>query len=328
MKCLVVAKSMDNPATRYRLAPVVQQLRDRGDAVTLIYEPGFFSQLRLITRAAGCDLIFIQRKLMNSIIIWLLARIATHVVFDHDDAIFLKSSGQPSSTRNVRYRTIVQESRLVLAGNEYLCQAAAAQGGQVEIVPTSVDVDHYRTVNKSEKLTLVWIGSRSTSRYLEQHREVLAFVADRMPSIRFRVVGDFQFSVAGLDVECINWSEAVESDALASAHIGIAPMIDDPWTRGKCALKIIQYMAAGLPVISSNVGANKEVVRDGETGFLVDSLGDWCAAIEKLKNSEELRSAMGSAGRKTVEEHYSQEAIAARVVSLIDNISASKISTA
>jgi len=328
MKCLIIAKSMENAATRYRVAPVVRHLRGRGDVVTLICEPDFFSQLWLLARAVDCDLVFVQRKLMSSIIIWLLARVSPRIIFDHDDAIFLKSSGEPSSTRMVRYRAIVQESRLVLAGNRYLCGAAAALGAEVEMVPTSVDVERYRTHAKEDKLTLVWIGSRSTSRYLEQHREMLEIVACRISAIRFRIVSDFQFSVSGLDIECIKWSEAIESQALASAHIGIAPMSDDHWTRGKCGLKIIQYMAAGLPVISSNIGANKEVVLEGETGFLVDSIEDWCLAIEKLKASEKLRSAMGAAGRGVVEKHYSQEAIATKVVGLLDNVIETKFSTA
>ena len=327
MKFIVVAKSIKDPATRYRVHPIVQRLRARGDIVIVFYEPGFVSQLRLIFMAATSDLLFIQRKLMNSVIVWILGRFSSHIVFDYDDAIFVKSTGQVSSTRSARYKAIVRASQLVLAGNKYLSQAAAAEGAQVANVPTSVDLRRYVNVKKYEELMLVWIGSSSTARYLEQEKEMLSALARRIPSVKLRVVGDFQFNVSGLDVECVTWSEATESQMLASSHIGIAPMWDDPWSRGKCSLKVIQYMAAGLPVVTSKVGSNESVVIDGVTGFLVETLEDWCAAIEKLGASANLRFEMGSAGRKVVEKRYNQETTAAMVVSLLDDVAAKKIST-
>ena len=328
MKCLVISKSIDNPATRYRVAPVVERLRDRGDDVTLICEPGLGAQVLLLSKIASFDLVFIQRKLLNSMFVSFLAKFGTPIVFDHDDAIFLKSSGLPSSTRSARYKAIVRASSLVLAGNKHLCNAAAAQGAQVALVPTSVLVDHYGACSKSDELRLVWIGSNSTARYLEQHRKMLEKVGKQIPEIKLRVIADFHFSVVGLDVECIRWSEEVEFEMLGSAHIGIAPMVDDRWTRGKCALKIIQYMAAGLPVVSSNVGANKEVVTHGETGFLVDTIDDWCAAIYKLHASDKLRAEMGAAGRRKVEESYNQELNTLKVVGLLESVASGEISRA
>ena len=327
MKFLFVAKSIEDPATRYRVAPIVRRLKNRGDAVTLIYDPGIISQLRLIAVAKAHDLILVQRKLMNCVIVWLLARLAPHIVFDFDDAIFVKSTGKFSRTRSARFRAIVRSSKLVIAGNKYLCDEAAAQGVEAIMIPTSVDLKRYVNVKKSDELILVWIGSNSTARYLRQQNDMLRRIAKIIPNIKLRVIGDFSFDVSGLDVECVSWSEETESMMLASAHIGVAPMSDDEWTRGKCALKIIQYMAAGLPVVASNVGANKEVVINGQTGFLVDTIEDWSVAIQKLSTSERLRLAMGSAGREIVAERYNQNRIAEKVVRLLDSVIAGKINT-
>lgn len=322
MKYLFVAKSEDDPATRYRVQPIVELLRARNDDVELVYEPGSLAQFGLMSKAAARDLVFVQRKLLRPLVVFFLSRVTSNLVFDHDDAIFLKSSGQPSSTRSRRYGAVVRAAQLVLSGNKYLSETVQAYGGNAAVIPTAVDMERYerfdRDGGQADPLTLVWIGSRSTSRYLEQHRRMFEALAMRLPDLRLRIIGDFEFSVSGMDVECVPWTEEGEASALAAADIGIAPMTDDPWTRGKCALKIIQYMAAGLPVVSSDVGANSEVVRHDETGYLVDSTEAWCDAITRLADSAALRTSMGSAGRQVAEAEYSQRLIAARVVTMLD----------
>ena len=327
MKYAVVAKSSDNPATRYRVAPIVDRLRARGDHVRVFYEPNLLSQVYLVLLALRCDLIFVQRKLLSTAVVWLLAKLNTPIVFDHDDAIFLKSTGLLSRTRQARYRAITRSSHLVLAGNSYLQRAAESEGVPSTVVPTSVELERYGTFEKEECLTMVWIGSRSTSRYLEEHREVLSAIARRFPAIRLRVIGDFHFDVSGMQVECFDWNESLEIQLLGSSHIGIAPMSDDIWTRGKCALKVIQYMAAGLPVVSSNVGANRDVVSHGNTGFLVDTLDAWCEAIDQLVGSDKLRASMGAAGRSRVELQYNQVEVSARTIALLDEVVSGRIST-
>ena len=327
MKYVFVAKSSGNPATRYRVTPIVDRLRARGDHVTVFNEPNLVSQLHLVLLAIRCNLIFVQRKLLSTAVVWLLSKVSTPIVFDYDDAIFLRSSGLVSRTRQARYRAITRSSHLVLAGNSYLQRAAESEGVPSAVVPTSVELERYGTFEKEECLTMVWIGSRSTARYLEKHREVFSTIARRFPSIRLRVISDFHFDVRGMQVECFGWSESSESQLLGSSHIGIAPMSDGTWTRGKCALKVIQYMAAGLPVVSSNVGANRDVVSHGKTGFLVDTPDAWCEAIDQLAGSDELRGSMGAAGRSRVEQQYNQVVVAARTIALLDEVVSGHFST-
>ena len=322
MKVLVIAKSSDDPATRYRVAPLLTELERRGASTRVVYEPGFIGQITSALTAGRFDLVFIQRKLMSPFMVSLIRRFARKIVFDHDDAIFLKSSGQPSATRSRRYEAITGAADLILGGNSYLCDAAKSGGQASMLVPTCVDVGRYKPDPEKEgPVTLVWIGSRSTSRYLEHYREELEAVGEAVPGLVLRVIGDFEFELKSMSVSNVVWAQHTETYELASAHIGIAPMTDDPWTRGKCALKVIQYMAAGLPVVSSDVGANCDVVRDGQTGYLVDSKTDWCDAVSRLDNSEQLRRTLGHAGRAVAESEYNQKMIARKVADRLIHLS-------
>jgi glycosyltransferase involved in cell wall biosynthesis len=321
MKILVLAKSAEDPATRYRVAPLIEELTGRGDLVVVCFEPGFFSQLRVLVTAAGFDLVLIQRKLFSAIFIRLLRKVTSKVVFDFDDAINLRSNGEISKTRTNRFETVIKAADLVLAGNSYLAESASRLGAKVEISPTSVNVDRYRSqIPKLKKINLVWVGSRSTSRYLESHRNILEALGEKIPGIRLRVIGDFELSLDHLEVENVPWTESGEVDAIAQCHIGIAPMDNDSWTRGKCALKVIQYMAAGLPVVSSAVGANSDVIKHGETGFLAADKDEWLQSVGELVDSHQLRKQMGESARLQAKERYSSDATTRRSLSSLDQL--------
>lgn len=327
MKILILAKAADDPATRYRVAPLVATLQARDDAVQVSYEPGFAEQLLILGRAPAYDLVFIQRKLFSPWFVRLLGLFARQLVFDFDDAIFLRSNGSASVTRSRRFNATIGSASLVLAGNEYLAsvtrEVSVPRLPQVSVIPTAVPVERYKfNEPKLPEFTLVWIGSHSTSRYLESHRSIFEAIGRAHPEIVLRVIGDFEFELEHLSVENVAWSAATEVQAIGVCHVGIAPMTDDRWTRGKCALKVIQYMAAGLPVISANVGANAQVVVQGETGYLTDTQSQWLGAVGELKASSELRGRMGQAGRQRAITHYSTAAVNARLVGLLDELTA------
>ncbi len=237
------------------------------------------------------------------------------MVFDFDDAIFCRSDGEESRRRRKRFRKMVARADLVLAGNRYLAEQCASKGGVV--VPTAIDADRYVLGPKRNNgLVLVWVGSRSTGRYLEGHRDVLEQIGEACPGVRLKVVADFEFSLSNVKVENVPWSAQAEVGALAEADVGIAPLPDNPWTRGKCAFKVLQYMAASLPVIASPVGANRDVIVDGETGILAGSAEQWREAIEKLSDRA-LRMQMGAAGRRRVEAEYAEPVIVERVLATL-----------
>jgi glycosyltransferase involved in cell wall biosynthesis len=193
-----------------------------------------------------------------------------------------------------------------VAGNEYLAAMFRQRGRSVTVLPTCVDPAHYivKQHAAADPLRLVWIGSSSTLPYLAEIVPALRQIQNiRLITIADRTIDD----AAGLNVEHVPWSLQSEAASLIRGDIGIAPTPDDRWTRGKCGFKIIQYMAAGLPVIASPVGANAEIVREGETGLLVSTPQQWIDAIVRLAGDPTLRGRMGRAGRERVVREYSIE---------------------
>jgi glycosyltransferase involved in cell wall biosynthesis len=153
---------------------------------------------------------------------------------------------------------------------------------------------------------LVWIGSRSTASSLLDSRPGLELAAASLPGLGLRLVCDrFPDLGAAITVEHRPWSEATEAEELAEADVGISWLPDHPWSRGKCGLKVLQYMAAGLPVVANPVGMHTRLIDHGRTGFLAETPDQWAAAIGRLAASPELRAEMGLAARQFVAEHYS-----------------------
>jgi glycosyltransferase involved in cell wall biosynthesis len=187
---------------------------------------------------------------------------------------------------------------------------ALRQNPSVVVLPTSLSPEKYflTTTKNRNFLDLVWIGSSATKRYLTSALPFLEEIAESLPDLRLKIVADFDLTAEKLPIQSIAWSEEIEAEALASAHIGIAPMPDDAWTQGKCGLKTLQYMAAGLPVISSPSGVNKDIVEHGINGFLAQNPENWKTAIKHLAQNPDQRQRMGQAGRKTVLENYSLDA--------------------
>jgi len=173
--------------------------------------------------------------------------------------------------------------------------------------PTVIEIDKYYRREKETPFRMLWIGSKSTSKYLHQNTKMLESLGEKFHNLKLIIVSHFTFKLENLAVECHAWSESVELEQAANAHVGIAPMSDDDWSRGKCALKLLKYMAAGLPVVSSNTGANAEVVINGETGFVADTIDEWLEAIDLLQRQPKTAGRMGVAGLKHVQEKFNSE---------------------
>jgi glycosyltransferase involved in cell wall biosynthesis len=204
----------------------------------------------------------------------------------------------------------------VLAGNQFLADKAKGFNQAVTIVPTCIDISRYAAdfSKPADSIDLVWIGSSSTRKYLVEALPALRRAAALVPGLRLKIIADFDLPDAGLPVLAVPWDAATEARELGSAHIGIAPMVENDWTRGKCALKVLQYMAAGLPVVSSAAGANAEIVLDGETGFLAGDDAAWAERIGMLAGSPEMRDRMGMAGRRRATADYSIEPVFSRML--------------
>jgi glycosyltransferase involved in cell wall biosynthesis len=206
----------------------------------------------------------------------------------------------------------------VVAGNDYLARHARQAGARhVEIVPTAIDLGRYRDLPAapaSHGVTVGWIGIPLNAHYLQMVEPALRVV----DSIQLHVVGaPVPPEFHGIPAESFPWSEDTEIARIAGFDIGIMPLCDTPWERGKCAYKLLQVMAAGKPVIASPVGANVQVVRHGINGFLADTTEEWTNALRSLAADPALRQRMGAEARKTVEDQYAAAAIAPRLASIL-----------
>lgn len=322
-RVLFVFKGARAASTRYRARCYYPYLRERGwDVCEWAATANPIARLTLLAQAARADVVVLLRKTFAAPYAWLLRAASRRLVFDFDDAIFVRSSGAPSRLRMRRFARIVARCDQVFAGNAYLAERAREFNPRVTVVPTSIDPRKYAVdaAKPVQTLDLVWIGSTSTQKYLVRALEALERAAGCVPQLRLKIVADFGLASSRLPILPVAWSERGEAMELASAHIGIAPLPDDDWTRGKCALKLLQYMAAGLPVVASPVGANRDAVEDGVTGLLADAPEEWIAAIARLAADPALRAAMGAAGRARVAERYAEEKTFARLHAVLESL--------
>jgi hypothetical protein len=226
--------------------------------------------------------------------------------------------------------SVMRRADLVLAGNPYLAERArTARANRVEIIPTVVDLERYTPTGSrrdSKPVVIGWVGSPTTALYLAPVKRLLSRLATRYP-ISCVAIGARQDQVADGPFIATAWSEAGEVKLLSEIDIGIMPLPDEPYTQGKCGYKLIQYMACGLPVVASAVGVNKEIVREGENGFLATSDREWEDALVRLILDPDLRRRMGVAGRIRVEAEFSLQRQAPRLEQLLRSVTA-RIGTA
>lgn len=285
---------------------------------------------RVLMQRHQFNLVLIEKEAWQWLPAWFERWILSGVpyVMDYDDAIFHNYDQHPSSwVRRLFGRKIdrlMAGASLVVAGNEYLADRARKAGAPwVEVVPTVIDLERYsmlpKSVLPSDQCVIGWIGSPSTTKYLQILAAPLAQLSVRF-SLRLRVIGGSDVRLPNVDVEMLPWSESGEVSLLQGCDIGVMPLPDSPWERGKCGYKLIQYMACGLPVVASPVGVNTEIVQSGENGFLAQDEAAWCKALSCLLQDKALRTRMGKAGRKTVEENYCVQRVAPRLIALFQHM--------
>ncbi|MEE2727001.1 MAG: glycosyltransferase family 4 protein [Candidatus Latescibacterota bacterium] len=286
--------------------------------------------LRVVLAAKRSNLIFVQKVIFPSFMRWMLRLVRVPIVYDFDDAIFTTEIRQPNwlaaqkQQRNARgVPAMLHLASMALVENDYTGDFARQHCPHVECITGPIDTLRYTpgfSSRSDDAIVLGWIGSASTLSYLEGIRPALEEVGRRFNDIRLHVVGASDFSLKHMMVEKKAWSLDSEVEYLRCFDIGIMPMPDDMWTRGKGGYKLLQYMAVGLPVITSPVGINREIVEDGIEGFWARDMDDWIKFITDLARDEGLRQKMGTLGRKKMEAHYALEAAQERLGELLGEV--------
>jgi len=317
MHIIAFVESVEHVCCRYRIAAFNDIWKRAGHRLEFVAIPrGFFARARMMRKLREADVVIVQRKFFNVLESQMLRQACRKIVFDFDDALWLRDSysakGFESASRLRGFRRMMKLADVVVAGNTILAEQAKQfhHRDSVHIIPTCINLEQYPLPpRKSDKpLSLVWIGSSSTLQGIEQRRDLWERIGQEVPGIRLKIICDRFPQFQHLPVDVVPWNEATEAAELASADIGIGWVPDDPWSRGKCGLKLLQYHTAGLPVIANPVGVQAEIVRHGETGLLATTDEEWIAAVKQLAADAEERAQFGSAGREQVEMRYSLEA--------------------
>jgi glycosyltransferase involved in cell wall biosynthesis len=328
VRIAALVESVNHVCCRYRLRAFADEWRRAGHSLELFPRPrGWWGRMRLTSRLAPFDAVVLQRHLPARWELAALRRKARHLIFDFDDAIFLRDSFSPkgltSRRRQLRFSAVVRAADVVGAGNPWLAERARSAGATyVVVVPTCVEPASYESARhkRTDEVRLVWVGSASTLRGLEQVGGLLDRVGASIPGVRLKLVCDRFASFGRLPVETCPWNEATEAAEIAAADVGISWLPDDDWSRGKCGLKVLQYMAAGLPVVANPVGVQADLVRHGETGFLATTAVEWKKSVRTLAEDPELRRRMGAAGRLRVEREFSVTSGARRWCELLASL--------
>ena len=280
---------------------------------------GFLKRFALLFKASSFDFIFIHREaapIGPPILEWAIANVLRKkIIYDFDDAIWLTDKTTEGwLEKTLRWRSKVKSicrwSYKVSCGNEYLSAFARQFNKSVVYNPTTIDTTALHNVKKSqstsqEKIVVGWTGSHSTLKYLDIIKPVLVGLEKKHPTIEILIIANQRPELELKSLKFLPWRKDSEVADLLKIDIGIMPLPDDEWTKGKCGFKALQYMALGIPAVVSRVGVNEKIVSHGVNGFIATTHDEWFKSLDLLIQDKMLRFNMGEAGRKKVIDQYS-----------------------
>lgn len=346
----------ESPSQRFRFEQYFKTLQNQGFTIQchsflaaenwqLFYKEGHSLQKVLtLIRGTGkriyalliapcCKFIFIHREALPigpPVFEWVLAKLLRKkIIYDFDDAIWLTDRVNESAFFKAikcrgKVKQICRWSYKVSCGNRYLANYAVQFNDQVMINPTTIDCENmhnpalFKKKKKTGDIVIGWTGSHSTLKYLLLLEPVLQQLENQFDQVSFLVIADEAPSLQLQRLTSMQWNPQTEIEDLLKIDIGIMPLPDDEWAKGKCGFKALQYMALEIPAVVSSVGVNTTIISDGMEGFLCRTHEEWSSAMEKLINSPQLRMELGKRGRKKVMEHYSVSSNASNFLSLFE----------
>jgi len=294
----------------------------------IFYQPGhYFDKFKILIKSIlklwkysskkDFDIVFVQREAFMLGTSFFEKRFAKHskLIFDFDDAIWKMNVSEGNKSlaflKNPnKTAEIIQTADMVFAGNQFLANYALQFNSNVKVVPTTIDLEEYQKIpcHKNDVIRIGWIGSPTTAPYLNLVIPVFEILKKKYnEKVEFRIVGDAHFKVENIDIHSVEWKKENEVQELSCFDIGIMPLTDDEWSKGKCGFKGLQYMAFEVPTVMSPVGVNTEIIQDGINGFLASDTNEWLEKLSILIENPELRKKLGKQGFNTVEKKYSKQ---------------------
>ncbi|HVP81220.1 MAG TPA: glycosyltransferase family 4 protein [Thermodesulfobacteriota bacterium] len=327
MKVAFLIHSLEVNSCRYRVLQYLPYLKEKGvDASVHFYMRTWADKLTFYNTLGQYDLLYIHRRLFPPLEFWYLRKKAKRIIYDFDDAVMYRSSGSKNSysfSRRMRFAYMMKRVNFVVAGNQFLRSEVFPYTANAEIIPTSVDLSHYslKRGGPSERpLILGWLGSSSTVKYMRTLMPVLENLYRKFPHFQLKMVCDQFLDANRLPVIKKRWSAEEEEEDLKSFDVGMMPLSDDLWSKGKCGLKILQYYSVGVPVVCTPVGVNRDIVEDGVNGFWATNGDEWEHHLLELMKDEAMRKKMGLRGRERVETGFSLAVNAPRLLGVLRKV--------
>jgi glycosyltransferase involved in cell wall biosynthesis len=314
LRVVFIIESEESAAARYRVLLNAEAFEAQGvDIYPMMLPRRRRARAKLFRDVEDYDVVVLQRRLLQWWDLRALRRRVRVLGYDFDDALMFRDGGRGrfnSISRRWKFASTMRSADFVTAGNRCLWDMCPVEDSRKFIVATPVDTDVYRPRPEDAGggvLRIGWVGSASTLKYLEAVLPAIARAA-RRADFELAVIAD-KFPPEAPFIRRVEWHERTEQDEVARFDVGLMPLEDNPWTRGKCGFKLLLYGACGIPSVASPVGVNREIISDGETGILADSPARWEDAVVRLASDAEERRAMGAAARARVAGRYSSRLV-------------------
>ena len=327
MKVTFLIHSLEAPSSRYRVLQYLPYLKNQGvDGGIHFYKRKWFDKLNFYNTLSQYDIFFIHRKLFSPLEFWYIRQKAKKIIYDFDDALMYRSSGSKSPysfSRRVKFAYMIRRVDYVIAGNQFLKSEVLPYNPHVIVIPTAIDLSRYSLKEHFSKvgpITIGWLGSSSTLKYLKTLMPIFENLYKKYPNLQLKIVCDQFLDSLNIPLIKKRWSSDEEEVDLKSFDIGLMPLVDDPWSWGKCGLKIIQYQGVGLPVVCTPVGVNQDLIKDGVNGFWAKTPEEWEEKLSTLIEDPLLREKMGREGRKRVLEAYTIQSCAPHLLSILQGV--------
>lgn len=323
MKVVFLVQGMHVAASRYRVLQYLPFFRAAGIDTEVFEFPqrmaGWSSLWEFLKKG---DVIFVQRKRLPFSVLLFLKRLKKKILYDFDDAVMFKNSlskNPYSLRRTLSFKRMLHYTDLVVAGNGFLKQEAEKYHGRVKVLPTPIDAERYQKKKnyKSDTVNMGWIGDHGSIHYMESYKDVWEAIGRKYTNVVLTIICDTFIDTKDITLRRIPWSYEREIDDLMSLDIGLMPLFDDLWSKGKCGFKIIQYLGVGVPAVCTPVGINRDVVHDGVHGLWANTKDEWIEKLSTLIENASLREKMGGEGRRKIMDAYTVQTCAPKLIEWI-----------
>ena len=320
-KILFFIQGTEVAASRLRVLQYLPYFAEKGISTEVSEFPGGLNGwLSIMPSIKSSDVIFVQRKRLPLYALLLIRRLGKKIVYDFDDAVMFKNSlaADPYSLRRkMSFKRMLAHTDLVIAGNSFLKSEAEKYHRDVRVLPTPVDGRRYlaKVYEPTERVNIGWIGDHGSIHYMESYKDVWEKIGLRYgKKVLLTIICDTFIDTVNIHTRKIRWSQESEVDSLLDLDIGVMPLFDDLWSKGKCGFKIIQYMGVGVAPVCTPVGINRDVVEDGVNGFWAVTKEDWVEKLSALIEDAAMRERMGRVGRDLIMKEYTVQTCAPKLI--------------